>query len=1017
MSDKPKTARATRRRRTTRRLNRRPIRVPEDRQQSTLQNRRDPSGASQGDGSSTDIGQPGAGALVRERVGLGESSATVGMDGEIDLLELLADSTPPPPDQSEDVSPPTLQGQSDGDGVGEYTLKPAQGQGGALEHDVGHDGAPRGVGLPLPAVHDEGSHPSESRPQQSWPGAEAPAWSGAGASDEVSGEGSVEPALAVEQVSGFKAPKNVADPAVASAGLQDTTGLGDPRQASRGLEGHPAQGAPGWEQDRGLSTSDRGVGGARQGRSPWDPAGSAVVDKGLRESGEQPTLTAAPWGGVSPEQLRHEGADERLADEQSVAGRAPTGAPPPAGAWPHQEVLPESEQGQHLAPIQPRPTTRVSELSHEHGDDRGLAISGSDASQAFDERPGLDAPLESSLDDLGLEITEEVSLLAGFLDHSDADELSEPLLSADDVHRARGGSAVVVSRPVQMISDSPRPPEGFDFEAETAKPEPQGAAGLPPVPAPAASTQEVELPPAPDALLATRSQVFEEQDVVVDELDGLDVDRGAVASAGAPQPTNLESVFESEVELGSAAVFVEEDLRPEFDAPPSRPSGSWSVPGSGRPTGSWSVPDAGAAPFEEDGSEDYVVEEQLPIGMAFEGDAEDFVAPPPRVPSRRGEPPRRTDSGVENLRRADTDIERLRRADSGVESLRPGEASLEGVHPEQIESAALRQSWSADGIQEAVDELTLEDGDVEESLELESELANAASEAFRTVPPPPPPKRRPPPPPAATAAPVPSRRPRPKRAVGWWETLFSEDYLQTYVPPTPEQVARQCDFFWDVLDLKRGQTVLDVGCGLGLHAVELTRRGCLVVGIDLSLPMITRAAEAAQQQNLRINFLHADIREIEFEGTFDAVLCVGTTFGFFDDQENAEVLQRMYAALRPSGKLLLDVTNRDYVLASQPNLVWFQGDNCLCMEESDFNYFTSQLSMKRTLMQDDGRQSEVSYALRLYSLHELGQLLRHVGFRVLEVSGHEATRSVFFGCHSTRMIVLASRSSRSSVGR
>ena len=306
---------------------------------------------------------------------------------------------------------------------------------------------------------------------------------------------------------------------------------------------------------------------------------------------------------------------------------------------------------------------------------------------------------------------------------------------------------------------------------------------------------------------------------------------------------------------------------------------------------------------------------------------------------------------------------------------------------------------------EPADEMTLEDGDVEESLELDQPTPPSRT---RTPPPPPPaPVRKRPPPPPANAQGT-ARRLR-QRNIGWWETLFSEEYLQTYVPPTPEQVARQCDFYWQQLGLQRGHTVLDVGCGLGLHAIELTRRGCLVVGIDLSLPMITRAAEEAQQQNLRINFLHTDIRDIEFEGTFDAVLCVGTTFGFFDDKENADVLRRMYAALRPSGKLLLDVTNRDYVLSSQPNLVWFQGDGCLCMEESEFNYFTSQLLMKRTLMQDDGRQTEVGYSLRLYSLHELGQLLRHVGFRVEEVSGQEATRGVFFGCHSMRIMVLANR--------
>jgi SAM-dependent methyltransferase len=257
----------------------------------------------------------------------------------------------------------------------------------------------------------------------------------------------------------------------------------------------------------------------------------------------------------------------------------------------------------------------------------------------------------------------------------------------------------------------------------------------------------------------------------------------------------------------------------------------------------------------------------------------------------------------------------------------------------------------------------------------------------------------------------PAKGPRP-----WWETFFSEDYLRSVIPPSPAQVSKQCDFILASLGLERGSTILDVGCGLGLHAVELTVRGYLVVGLDLSLPMVTRAAEEAQYRGLKINFLHADIRQIEFDGAFDAVICMGTTFGFFDDESNRDVLSRLHGALKPGGKLLLDVVNRDFAIRSQPNLIWFQGDECVCMEESEFNYVTSRLYVKRTVMQEDGRQSGSEYSVRLYSLHELNALLYQEGFRVLEVSGQEATRGIFFGMHAPRVLLLAMRTnSRSSL--
>jgi hypothetical protein len=168
---------------------------------------------------------------------------------------------------------------------------------------------------------------------------------------------------------------------------------------------------------------------------------------------------------------------------------------------------------------------------------------------------------------------------------------------------------------------------------------------------------------------------------------------------------------------------------------------------------------------------------------------------------------------------------------------------------------------------------------------------------------------------------------------------------------------------------------------------------------------------------VKINFLHSDMREMSFEGQFDAVLCWGTTFGYFDDESNKKVLERLYQALKPRGLLLLDIVNRDFVVRQQPNLVWFEGDGCVCMEETQFNFIKDRLEVKRTVILDDGRQRETYYSVRLYTLHEIGQLMHHQGFRVASISGREATPNVFFGADSPRMIILAERRAKKGEGK
>lgn len=338
-------------------------------------------------------------------------------------------------------------------------------------------------------------------------------------------------------------------------------------------------------------------------------------------------------------------------------------------------------------------------------------------------------------------------------------------------------------------------------------------------------------------------------------------------------------------------------------------------------------------------------------------------------------------------------------------------------------AAPLRSEGHSD---RAVEIVRARGSDPIEELEIETDMRPVSAEPSRLPSPPPPPPptapsrpSMPEPPDLSTltrTARVQELRPTKPRTHAWWELFFDDDYLRTVRAPTRAQIAKQCDFIEKRLGLKPGATLLDVACGLGQHVVELTARGYASVGVDLSLAMLSRASEEAQARGMRINFLHADMRDLSFESNFDAVTCLGTSLGYFDDDTNRKVMERLLRALKPGGVLLLDVVNRDHVIRSQPNLIWFEGDGCVCMEESEFNFFTSRLHVKRTVILDNGRQLENEYSLRLYSLHELGQLLNASGFRVSEVSGRDALPGVFFGQESPNLMIVAERRPDAAAG-
>ena len=181
------------------------------------------------------------------------------------------------------------------------------------------------------------------------------------------------------------------------------------------------------------------------------------------------------------------------------------------------------------------------------------------------------------------------------------------------------------------------------------------------------------------------------------------------------------------------------------------------------------------------------------------------------------------------------------------------------------------------------------------------------------------------------------------------------------------------------------------------------------MGYDLSVYQLALAADVAQERDQKINFLQGDMREMAFEAMFDGVYCWNTSFGYFEEEKNLAVAERVFRALKPGGMFLIDVANRDFPATYSPSQLWYEGDSCVCMDDMNVDFISSRLRVKRSVIFDDGRSRECTYSIRLYSLHELGKLLHEVGFRVTEASGRVSTPGVFFGELSPRLIVLAQK--------
>jgi SAM-dependent methyltransferase len=131
-----------------------------------------------------------------------------------------------------------------------------------------------------------------------------------------------------------------------------------------------------------------------------------------------------------------------------------------------------------------------------------------------------------------------------------------------------------------------------------------------------------------------------------------------------------------------------------------------------------------------------------------------------------------------------------------------------------------------------------------------------------------------------------------------------------YSPRGHETFSRHLDGAADVAFLAewlpRGR-VLDVCCGFGRHKHGLEELGWEVVGVERD-PEVAAAAGA----------LCLDMRELHrMDGTFDAVICMWASFGYFTRAENRRVLAAMIGKLRPKGRLVLELYNADFFVLRQ----------------------------------------------------------------------------------------------------
>ena len=141
------------------------------------------------------------------------------------------------------------------------------------------------------------------------------------------------------------------------------------------------------------------------------------------------------------------------------------------------------------------------------------------------------------------------------------------------------------------------------------------------------------------------------------------------------------------------------------------------------------------------------------------------------------------------------------------------------------------------------------------------------------------------------------------------DTARGEEYDARWIPlaEAGENIHGEADLVETLLRESGRNRVLDAGCGTGRVAIELSRRGFVVTGVDADAAMLDAARAKAPEIDWREGDLAGSIDPRVNSlgpGTVDLVLLAGNVMIFLDPGTEGIVLQNLAAQLADNGLLV-----------------------------------------------------------------------------------------------------------------
>ena len=212
----------------------------------------------------------------------------------------------------------------------------------------------------------------------------------------------------------------------------------------------------------------------------------------------------------------------------------------------------------------------------------------------------------------------------------------------------------------------------------------------------------------------------------------------------------------------------------------------------------------------------------------------------------------------------------------------------------------------------------------------------------------------------------------------WFDTVYYHILYKHRDDSEAQEFMRNLVSF---LNFKKGDFVLDLACGKGRHSIYLNSLGFNVIGADLSKNSIQQAKKF---ENESLKFIEHDMRN-PFTRTYDAILNLFTSFGFFeDDNEDITVLKNIKNGLKSNGVAIIDFMNSKKVIA---NLIPQESQTIEGITFNITRYVENNFIVKEINVEADGKQYTYFEKVKNLDLTKINTYLNSVNFKIKHTFG------------------------------